>query len=858
MHRFKIGEHLVDLDAATLSAGEQSCHITPIESRLLGYLARRPGEIIAREELLTEVWGYRPGVESRSIDSTVLRLREKLGEDSIHLQALYKRGLKLEGVAQAELVRVPGEPLFGRSRELAEALEAISGRARLLTLVGPGGVGKSRLAEEILARCGPLDVIKIAVSPLDERAGLELKLLEAMKIEPKGPARLLIERLLPQRGRIVIALDECEEAIDAVRACALQWLAAAPRLRILATSRAALGAPLEQILALEPLDEASAAQLLLDRARRVAPAWSPPAEGLLALVRALDALPLALELAAARAPALGLPAMLDLLGRSVEILETPRASMRAVIDRSLKLLSGEEILTLRACATFEGLFSLELLSEVCGLGAAGAKEALSELCARSLVRKDGEQLLLMQVIRARVREKIPADDPLWTAHARTFAREAAPEVFARRPFSDYIFRSEPDLTAAMERMREREPETAARCGLLLLQLAGRVMLVSRGLEIAERLLQLSPVSAILRVRIAAKAGIFCMQLAQIDRGIELLEQAISDNPPPVDHVYVRTTLAQHHKRRGDLDEALRQLAACESDLPQSWHGAVSWWQCMAYLRADDHNKLVACLEEALAQARRLNLPRLEARCLMDLVAETDVHNGDFEAIEEMLARIESIMPPAGVSPALLAQMAFMRAIPAFNVGEIELAEREIERARRFAVVSGWNDNVALCDITRAMLAMLDGRSEEAIEILDATSLDQASESMHTQALVARARVALWDGDDARAKRMAESVLPKAIAKGWFYIESYAREVLAVASLDPSLLDAAAPLDARAIGEAIRSALRALISARLGRESALSEIAIAEGLVERLSLRETSEVAGWIRRARAALSGSLRA
>ncbi|MEQ1507215.1 MAG: helix-turn-helix domain-containing protein, partial [Myxococcota bacterium] len=113
----------IDLDDGVVFRSGVAQPLTPIERRLIRYLAARPGRICARDQLLVEVWGYRPGVRSRTIDNTLHRLREKIERDPadpVHLQAVYGRGIRLE---------LAPLPLAGQTGPERSGEPAPSGRA---------------------------------------------------------------------------------------------------------------------------------------------------------------------------------------------------------------------------------------------------------------------------------------------------------------------------------------------------------------------------------------------------------------------------------------------------------------------------------------------------------------------------------------------------------------------------------------------------------------------------------------------------------------------------------------------------------------------------------------------------------
>ena len=316
---------------------------------------------------------------------------------------------------------MPATALFGREHDLA-AIEDLFGRARLLTLTGPPGVGKTRLALRAAALLAPrhadgmalvslASLVEPAWSPPPSRAR------SALQDGGRTPIEALLVTL---EGRdLLLVLDNFEHLVAAADVVS-RILAACPRVRILATSRIALNLRDEQIFPVEPLalpddgatlslpDLAStpAVALFLDRARAAVPGFAlaaANAASVVAICRRLDGLPLAIELAASRVRLLPLPALLALLERQILALEDgPRdlparqRALRAAITWSYDLLTAEERACFRRLAVFAGGWSPEAAAAVCATPAgdpegplpATAMRQLAALANHSLVRLD--------------------------------------------------------------------------------------------------------------------------------------------------------------------------------------------------------------------------------------------------------------------------------------------------------------------------------------------------------------------------------------------------------------------------------------------------------------------------------------
>jgi len=307
---------------------------------------------------------------------------------------------------------VPVTRFVGRERELRETL-ALLGTSRILTLTGPGGAGKSRLALELaraMAATRLAEVHLVSLASLPPGGSVTRLIADGLDVhEARGEPLIagILSRLRNQR--VLLVLDNCEHVLGAVAGLSTDLLEAAPGLRILATSREPLGSPGEVTWAVtglglpvpgaSPADTlaAEAMQLLMDRAAAVRPGFELSGSAVasaVALCRRLDGLPLAIELAAARLRSLSLPAIVERLegrmdvpaGRGEATTERHR-TMRAAIDWSYDLLSEDERRMLRRLAVFRGGLDLSGATAVWGdpLPSVDAFEALCRLVDQSMV-----------------------------------------------------------------------------------------------------------------------------------------------------------------------------------------------------------------------------------------------------------------------------------------------------------------------------------------------------------------------------------------------------------------------------------------------------------------------------------------
>lgn len=310
----------------------------------------------------------------------------------------------------------------GRDAELRQMRRLLDGPLRLLTLVGMGGLGKTRLslqAAQASRHRYPDGTWFLDLSPLTDAALIAAELLQLFGLRPaaeRTPLQVLCEHLAPRRTLLVV--DNCEHliAMSAVLPQALQaLLRAAPGLQIIATSREALRLPGEQVLAIQPLAPPAAGsgadlaalaanpavQLFVERARSHQPAFelARAPEAVAELVRRLEGIPLALELAAARTRQLGVADILKrlddryrLLTGGSRSLQQRQQTLRALVDWSYDLLGESEQTLFARLSVLRGSFDLAAAEAIGGLAPLDPLDVMDALGA--LVDKSLVQLVL--------------------------------------------------------------------------------------------------------------------------------------------------------------------------------------------------------------------------------------------------------------------------------------------------------------------------------------------------------------------------------------------------------------------------------------------------------------------------------
>jgi len=349
-------------------------------------------------------------ISVRTVESHVSALLRKL--DAPDRQALAALA------EQTRTGRFAGLPaartaLVGRAPDL-KAVETALDESRLVSLLGPGGVGKTRLAAAVAEQAASrfpaggafVDLVPVRAGAV---AGAVVQAVADALDVTAGPAqsgeRAVFERL--RVGRPLLVLDNCEHVIDEVSALTERLLAQCPRATVLATSRQRLGVSGERLVHLRPLGETEIEQLFRDRATAADPAFAVPPVIVADICARLDGLPLAVELAAARVAALGADGLLAGLDDQLRLLagargaQTRHHSLRALIGWSYDLLDEDERAMFRRLSAFVGVFDLDAaLALSPALARAEVADLLGRLVDQNLVVRTGAGWRLFDTMRA--------------------------------------------------------------------------------------------------------------------------------------------------------------------------------------------------------------------------------------------------------------------------------------------------------------------------------------------------------------------------------------------------------------------------------------------------------------------------
>jgi predicted ATPase len=550
---------------------------------------------------------------TRGLLDAPARLRD-LGEhrlkDLAEAERLYQLG---EGdfpplrTFDATNLPVAASPLVGREQELAELVDLLSNGTRLLTITGPGGTGKTRLALQVAAELVGTPRDGVFWVPLAGLSDPELVLSELAQVIG---ARDDLAGFL--RGKeLLILLDNFEHLVAAAPAVAT-LLAASRGLRLLVTSRAPLHVSGEREYRLEPLPTRDAAVLFAERARAVGRelAADSTAE---AICRRLDGLPLAVELAAARTKLLAPERLLERLDAALPLLtggarDAPerQRTLRATIEWSYELLDGAGRELFECLSVFAGSFPLTAAEEVCGADLDG----LAALVDSSLLKPIGDdRFLMLETIREYALEKLAGSskaEELRHQHASFFsalAEQAYEHRFdAEAEWSGRLEIDNDDLRAALDWLaakgRGRALDLAGALGWFWLSHG----LLAEGRERLAAALAGSTATGRSRARALTASGAIVARHGDANQGRAQLEEAIG-----------------LWSKLDDRDELASAL------------DALGW--LLVYDAADDSGSLSA-FERSLELRREIGDRLGEIRALVG-VCQLHVARGDVERAESL-------------------------------------------------------------------------------------------------------------------------------------------------------------------------------------------------------------------------------
>jgi predicted ATPase/RsiW-degrading membrane proteinase PrsW (M82 family) len=552
----------------------------------------------------------------------------------------------------------PATPILGREQEL----ETILGLdARLITLTGPGGTGKTRLALEaarsMRERFGS-GAFFVPLAPIRDPSLVPAAIAEALGVaqrEGESPLEPLKDYLRDKQ--LLLFLDNFEQVTAAAPEVG-ELLEAAPRLRAIVTSREALGVPGEHAFPVPPLPEPGALELFEERARAVDPEFrltDENREPVVEIARRLDGLPLAIELTAARVRLLS-PA--EILAR----LEAPTEAspLRETISWSYELLDADERALLARLSVFEGGAALRAAEFVCGDGVVDVVERAASLAEKSLVRRSvgvggASRVEMLETIREFARERLAE-----RAEAEAVRRRHAEHLVALAE------RAEPALTSPEQAFwlaRLSEENANIRSALawsretgeleLGLRLAGALVrfwsargLMAEGRQWLERALaEAFGVAPAVRAKAEFAAGYAALGLGDFAGAEQHFDRCLALARDLGDEQLEGAALAQlswlamatdrEDEARTNAESALRLASAHDDKIAAS--GALNVLAEIASKNGDGSEKDL--FEQGLALRRELGDERLIANSLL-LLGRVDRDEARFVEALDLARRLE--------------------------------------------------------------------------------------------------------------------------------------------------------------------------------------------------------------------------
>ena len=445
-------------------------------------------QVYARcRDYLDEQLGLEPSLALRSLHERVLRQDPSLATNSGGAVAPSSGRAPAQRDTSGTPTNLPRVPrqLIGRDQDLA-ALLGLLEKAPLVSLVGPGGAGKTSLALAASVRAAPSfsdGTYGVRLASVDAVDRVPLAVADALGVPLDGAAgdRLVEDRVLAYLGpkRLLLLLDNCEHVVDAVASFVERVLGDCPSVTVLTTSREALAIPSELQVSVPPLPvppmgtapaEAltfPAVELFVERARAVRATFDgdePSLDAVAQIVRALDGIPLAIELAAARASTMSVVEIAERLGQRFSLLtsgartaEARQQTLKATVDWSYALLSPHEQQVFARLSVFQGGWALPAAEAVVSEEGAPLSEVLDTLAA--LVRQS------MVTVETGTRTRYRMLETLRQYAADRLVERGESESTARRHadyFRDLTVQAEVALrgtgqAAALRQLREEQP-----------------------------------------------------------------------------------------------------------------------------------------------------------------------------------------------------------------------------------------------------------------------------------------------------------------------------------------------------------------------------------------------------------------
>ena len=654
------------------------------------YRAGRQADALAhyregRAYLAAEL-GLEPGAELRELERKILSHDATLTAPTAARPAGHR-------------VQPPATPTIGRSSELRSLGRLLlDPRTRLVSLVGPGGVGKTRLAIQLASDLGEQladGALLVDLTPLSQPTDVVPALGRALGLresESMGWGEAIGAELADRE--LLVVLDNFEHVVEAAHAL-VPIMDAAPRLTVLVTSRRVLRLSAERVVDVLPLDLGAARELLASRAAASGVGVDMESGLFGAVCERLDGIPLAIELAAPWLRSRSPEELLRLLDSRLEALaagarDAPERhrTMRAAIDWSFSLLDADARHLLGRVSLFRTPFTIDAATAVSGPGGVGL--ALDALVEASLVYRSGTGYALLEVVREYGLGLESSDAEGQDLHARYFADLAAraePELSGpyQGVWLERLDAVHDDLRRALDRLGERDEST-------------------------------------LRLQLASSLGRFWYIRGYLTEGLSRLEATVEDAPPTADSALVAKALRTasalavlqgDYARARTLAEGALVLYQANGDAPGivrslSNLGAILLGLGELESAADTLDECISAAE-ALGDARLIALARNNRGDVALSRGELEVAADQFQQSLVLLRKADDV---ANVARAL------------YNLGAVEIERDRADLAQPLLVEAlslstsvDDKEDIAWCLLALAAVGARGGRAEDATIVL---------------------------------------------------------------------------------------------------------------------------------------------
>lgn len=495
-------------------------------------------------ELIEDLLRMDPAARPASCEAVLARLPDTSSADRSGPTLLTAMRQAAERPAEPERTSAPTDTLVppsprhnltpsrdrfvGRRPEIAALRRSLSEGQRLVTLLGTGGIGKSRLSLELgweMLHHWPGGVWFCELAEARTAEGIVTAMANSLDVAlGKDPEAQLADVILG-RGPALFILDNFEQIAPFAARTVGRWMDRAPEAHFVVTSREVLRLRGERVVTLDVLEEDEAASLFVERARQaddrieLVTKDQPAVRTLVAL---LDRLPLAIELAAARSRLLSLPELVSRMAQRFKLLTSRSAdrpsrqqTLLAALEWSWELLEPHERAALAQCSVFEGGFTLEAAESVIEVeGERWVEEVLAELVDKSLLVTRKGRLSMLTSVQAFAREKLTDAWNVEGRHGRWFARMGAPTALEALHRSGGVERGwalwadRDNLVAATHRALARgDTEGAAGCALAVAEVFEARGPLLDGVELLAAVLGMPSLGEGHRVRLLHRQGV---------------------------------------------------------------------------------------------------------------------------------------------------------------------------------------------------------------------------------------------------------------------------------------------------------------------------------------------------------------